>query len=105
MGFSTPVSVAGYNREDIAVLDCAFTADTDTTGTITNGTDFTFRNLSGVLVAPIAVIITLKTTAAGPTPLCGVVAGTDVTITKVSLTNSVCTFRVFLFGPKSKGIA
>jgi hypothetical protein len=96
---ATPVIL----REDIAIFDCSFLA-ADTTGTLTNGTDFTFRNLSAVLTAPALAVVTLQTTGTAPTPVCAVAAGANITLTKINLANSECTFRVVLYGTKSKVI-
>jgi hypothetical protein len=96
-------AVAGYNRSDIAVFACTF-LDADVTGTLTNGTDFTFRNTSGVAVAPVAVLITMDTVGAATTPVYGVQNAANVVLTKVAGAGTAAPFHVILLGAKSKAV-
>lgn len=96
---ATPVIL----REDIAIFACTF-LDGDTTGTITNGTDFTFRNNSAVLTAPGIILITMDTAGAATVPVYGVQAAANVVLTKVAGAGTAAPFHVVLFGTKSKVI-
>jgi len=101
----TPTLVVG--REDMAIYACTW-ADGDTTGTLVNGTlaGFNFRNTSGVLVAPTAVIVQTDTVVALTGQTGAVAAGADVVCTKLAGGGSgaASAFHLLLLGPKSKAV-
>jgi hypothetical protein len=103
-----PLAVATtlVTRPDLCILSCTW-ADNDTTGTLTNGTDFTFRNLSGALVAPVSVMATLNTQVAASAMPAAVVVGVNVVCSKVAGagTGAGTAFTICLHGPKSKFVA
>jgi hypothetical protein len=99
------------SRDDFAILGLAW-LDGDTTGTITNGTGvndrFNFRNTSGAVVAPVAMICQLNTQAALSSWTGVVAAVADITATKLAGaggTGAASAATLYLWGPKSKGVA
>jgi hypothetical protein len=96
---ATPVVI----REDFASFTCTF-LDADVTGTLTNGTDFTFRNLSGVLAGPEMVLVLMDTVGAAVTQVFGLAGAANVVLTKVAGGGTAGPFHVYLFGPKSKAV-
>ena len=99
--------VALVNRPDLCVLPCTWGLDNDTTGTLTNGTHFTFRDLSGALVAPASVMATLNTQVAASAMSAAVVVDVNVVCSKVAGAGTAVgtAFTIYLHGPKSKFVA
>jgi hypothetical protein len=101
-------------REDLVVIPCTFTAqgahiDDAVNTTLANGTDFTLRNAGGALTPPVAVMTQLDTQVAASAPVGAVVNANNVVITKSAAqaqagNGAASSFRLYIFGPKSKGM-
>jgi hypothetical protein len=100
------VATTLVTRPDLCILSCTW-ADGDTTGTLTNGTDFTFRNNAAVLVAPVAVMAQLNTQVAASGMAAAVVVGANVVCSKVAGagTGAGGAFTIYLYGPRSKFVS
>jgi hypothetical protein len=96
-------------REDLAIYPCTYDADGAVATTLTNGGvgSFTIRNAGGALCPPVAVMTQLDTQIAASVPTGAVVVGNDIVITKSgagAANGAASSFRLFIFGPKSKGV-
>lgn len=88
----------------LAVFACTFDSSLQTL-TITNGTDFTFRDTSGALVAPVAYVWSYTATPTVNTAFhCIVVTAANVIIRTLAATtlHADSNGTLFLFGPGSR---
>ena len=88
----------------LAIFACTFD-NTQQTLVISNGTDYTFRDLSGALVTPIAIMWTFTAVPLVTTVIPGIGATANaVTIRAINATNLLPEMMgtIFLFGPGSR---
>jgi hypothetical protein len=88
----------------LAIFACTFDSSLQTL-TITNGTDYTFRDTSGVLVVPVAALWSYTVTPTVNTALhCLVITAASVIIRTLAATtlHADSNGTLFLFGPGSR---